>query len=153
MLESRQALESIDHGDCRQMNPYHDPKTGRFTTAARGGGGRFTLNKAPALRGGNRNTANKDRTYGIRREKAEIANRKANIAKYQDRSRSSFQAADRKTLIGNQTAYMRKAERRLAKLEANPSAKGRYNLVSGKRTRFRRERDYDLKSILKERTY
>ena len=155
------------------MNPYHDPKSGRFTTAGAGSksGGSAKRGKTrggetkrkPALRTGTpgkvgyRNTGNKDKTYRLKKEREEIARRKETLKKvgdtkamqkrYGKESGKRLQAMQTKS----NTAYLKKAERRLAKEEV--STKARRRLVRSNKSIMRREKDYDLKSRTKLRTY
>ena len=152
------------------MNQYHDPKSGRFTTAGAGGGGKSRgktrggeTKRKVALRGGTagktgyRNTGIKYKTYRIKKERLEIARRKDTLKKVGDvkamQTRYGKESGTRlsKRQTQTNTAYKTKAERRLAKEEV--STKGRRRLVRSNKSIMTREKDYDLKSRTKLRTY
>ena len=141
------------------MNPYHDPKSGRFTSArgVGGGGGGATLGKTrggetkrkTALRGGGgRNTGNLDKTAKIQKARKAVAKSEAKISRYKSSTKSNIQKAGgsttNKELIKIESTYLRKAQRQLE--EARSSTKGRRRLVRSNKSIIRSDKDYNLKS-------
>jgi len=140
------------------MNPYHDPKSGRFTTSGGGGGasrgktrGGETKRKVALRGGGGRNTGNLDKTASIKKARKAVEKSKAKISRYDPKKKSNIELAGGKTtnkeLRAIEKTYLNKANRQLA--EARSSTKGRRRLVRSNKSIMTRDKDFDIKSRTK----